>query len=126
MRWARPLGPRRLAGTNPRAQGTDLRSRALAPRALRTNRRLQDELSEAARRPRIAQEPPRRRPGPHLPSRPLEPRPYGAVGDSEYRRRAVAVSGPCARCGDNLWTEGPAGAELCLERVTPPAEDLPP
>lgn len=120
MRWARPLGPRRLRGTNPRARGTDLRSRLASPRALSwpTNPRFQAAAYELVRTPpaaATAPEPPRA----HRKSRPLLAVPYGCVTDSAWRRRAVATSGPCARCGDDGFFEVPEGAIRCEERVTP-------
>ena len=82
------------------------------------------ELSRAPVRPA---EPPRPI-VPHQPSRQLAGIPAGAVNDSGWRRRAAAVSGPCARCDDAGWLEihvqgaGVVSVVVCAERVTPAAE----
>lgn len=119
----RPLGPRRLAGTNPRSVGTDRRSQLAAPRQLGwpVNERFLMAATAAVSAP-LEEGPPSIWRGPHGPTNGLTAAPGGVLGpvaDSDYRRRASAVSGPCLLCGDDGWHLTPSGAVICAERVPP-------
>ena len=128
MRWAAPLGPRRLKGTNPRTAGTDLRTAMTSPRLQGCSPRALAGV-QTAREARIASMPPG---GPRdalvaheRATRRLQAAPAGVYYDSGWRRAAVRASLPCARCADTLWIETPDGVVPCVERV-PQADELPP
>lgn len=109
LRWGRGLGPRRLAGTNPRAAGTDLRTRLASPRCLGINPRAL-EGRQNAQEAAIA----RMGPGTHRDAilgarrawrpRELAPVPAGTYYDSGWRRSALLAGQPTIDPATGVYT----------------------